>query len=73
MKLVNAKSRGALFQVCGGVVGLVVAAAPIYAAKTAFGELGRFALLLSVPLGVIIGWLLVALLQFAYRILVEES
>jgi len=72
MTLMNAKTRGAVFQFCGGVVGLVVAAVPIFAAKTAFGDLGRLALVVSVPFGVIIGMMMVKLLDFAYRILVEE-
>ena len=69
----NAKTRDAVFQCCGGMVGLVVAAGAIYAATTAFGELGKFVLVGSVPFGVVIGMMTVKLLHFAHRILVEES
>lgn len=69
----NAKVRDAVFQLCGGAAGLLVAAAPIYAAKAAFGAPGKFAIVVSVPFGVIIGIITVKLLHFAYRILVAEN
>ena len=68
----TAKARAAFFQLFGGAVALAIAAAGILGAEAAYGSAGRFALVLSVPAGVIIGMVTVKLLHFAYNILVKD-
>lgn len=68
----TAGRREALFQLCGGVAGLAVAIGGIYAAKALAGPPGRFALLVSVPFGIFVGFAVVKLLHFAQKTLVDD-
>ena len=67
------KAREVVFQLTGGGVALAIAVAGVCVGQELFGTLGTLALFVSVPAGVITGVLLIKLLHFAHRILVEES
>ncbi|HEV7239487.1 MAG TPA: hypothetical protein VGQ36_09625 [Thermoanaerobaculia bacterium] len=66
------KTREIVFQLFGGGVALAVAFGGAWVGRTLFGSIGTFALVVSVPAGVIIGMLLIKLLQFADRTLIDE-
>ena len=69
----TAKTRDAVFQLSGGIVALAIALAGSFAGVELFGRAGRFALVASVPLGVLLGFATIKLLHFAHRILVDEG
>lgn len=71
--MMTAKAREIVFQLCGGGVALIIAVAGIYAGQVLLGEIGKFALILSVPLGVVTGAATVKLLRFAHRVLVDDE
>lgn len=66
------RSREIVFQLAGAVLALAVAFAGIFGGEALFGRFGKYALFLSVPAGVVIGFLLVKLLQFTYQLVFED-
>lgn len=67
------KAIEVVFQLTGGGVALAIAFAGAWMGQALFGPFGPLALFVSVPAGVVTGVLLIKLLQFAHRVLVEEG
>ena len=67
------KTREVVFQLSGGGLALAIAFGGTWLGQVLFGRFGVLALFVCVPAGVITGVLLIKLLQFAHRILVEEG
>lgn len=69
----SAQVREVTFQLFGAGLALFIALGGVFLAQAVLGPVGRNALFVSVPAGVILGYATVKLLEFAYRLLVEES
>jgi len=65
------KTREVVYQLFGGGVALAIAFAGAWVGRALFGPAGNFGLVLSVPTGVITGMLLIKLVQFAERVVVD--
>ena len=60
------------FEAVGGLFGASIALAYFGLASWAVGRVGILILAVSVPAGVVLGWLLARLLAFVHRMLSEE-
>lgn len=69
----TARTRDVTFQLCGAGLALLISLGGIVIGQALLGPLGRYALMVSVPAGVILGYSVIRLLQFAHRVLADEG
>ena len=66
-------SREQFFEGVGGLFGAAIAFGYFALASSVAGRAGTLVLVLSVPVGVVLGWLLAKLLVFAHRGISEDD
>jgi hypothetical protein len=65
--------KDAIYQSIGGLIAVAIAWGGVTWWRHLAGDAGILALIVSVPLGVVSGWLLIKLLYFAERVLGETE